>query len=97
MANLEGFKKSFDKRMSRNFGEKFKKDMVNRIENNEYTVREVSELYKVSTTAVYKWVYKYSILYQKGYRQIVEPMSSTNKVKELQNRIKELEQAVGQK
>jgi transposase-like protein len=97
MANLEGFKKSFDKRMSRNFGEKFKKDMVNRIENNEYTVREVSELYKVSTTAVYKWVYKYSILYQKGYRQIVEPMSSTNKVKELQNHIKELEQAVGQK
>lgn len=97
MANLEGFKRSFDKRMSRNFGEKFKKDMVNRIENNEYTVREVSELYKVSTTAVYKWVYKYSILYQKGYRQIIEPMSSTNKVKELQNRIKELEQAVGQK
>lgn len=97
MANLEGFKKSFDKRMSRNFGEKFKKDIVKRIENNEYSVREVSNLYNVSTTAVYKWVYKYSILYQKGYKQIVEPMSATNKVKELQSRIKELERAVGQK
>jgi uncharacterized protein YlxW (UPF0749 family) len=64
---------------------------------NEYTVRNISELYGVSTTAVYKWVYKYSILYQKGYKQIVEPMSTTRKVKELQNRIKELEQAVGQK
>lgn len=97
MANLEGFKKSFDKRMSRNFSEKFKKEIVKRIENNEYSVREVSKLYGVSTTAVYKWVYKYSILYQKGYRQIVEPMSSTKKVKELQDRIKELERAVGQK
>ncbi len=97
MANLEGFKKSFDKRLSRNFGEKFKKDMVNRIENNEFSVREISDLYGVSTTSVYKWVYKYSILYQKGYRQIIEPMSSTKKVKELQARIKELEQAVGQK
>ena len=97
MAKLEVFKKSFDKRMSRNFGEKFKKDMVQRIENNEYSVRDISELYGVSTTAIYKWVYKYSILYQQGYRQIVEPMSSTKKVKELQERIKELERAVGQK
>lgn len=97
MANLEGFKKSFGNRVTRNFGEKFKKDIVGRIDNNEYSVRDVSELYSVSTTAVYKWVYKYSILYQKGYRQIVEPMSSTKKVKELQARIRELERAVGQK
>jgi transposase-like protein len=97
MADLEGFKKCFDKRLSRSFGEKFKKDMVGRIENNEFTVREISALYGVSTTAVYKWVHKYSILYQKGYRQIVEPMSSTKKVKELQERIRELERAVGQK
>ncbi len=97
MANLNEFKKSFDKSINRTFGEKFKKDIVKRIENNEYTVRNISELYGVSTTAVYKWVYKYSILYQKGYKQIVEPMSTTRKVKELQNRIKELEQAVGQK
>ena len=97
MANLNEFKKIFNKNVNRTFGEKFKKDIVNRIENNEYSVREVSQLYGVSTTAVYKWVYKYSILYQKGYRQIIEPMSSTKKVKELQNRIKELERAVGQK
>lgn len=97
MANLNDFKKSFDTRLNRTFGEKFKKDIVKRIENNEHSVRDVSELYGVSRTAVYKWVYKYSILYQKGYKQIVEPMSSTKKVKELQDRIKELERAVGQK
>jgi len=97
MAKSEEFKKSFDQRRTRSFGEKFKKDIVKRVENNEYSVREVSDLYGVSVTSVYNWVYKYSILYQKGYRQIVEPMSSTKKVKELQTRIKELEQAVGQK
>ena len=56
MANLEGFKKSFDNRLSRYFSEKFKKDMVKRVENNEFSVREISGLYGVSTTAVYKWV-----------------------------------------
>ncbi|MEO9077373.1 MAG: transposase [Gelidibacter sp.] len=97
MANLNGLKKGFETNYNRTFGEKFKKDTVKRIENNEYTVSEISVLYDVSKTAVYKWVYKYSILYQKGYKQIVEPMSGTHKLKELQARINELEQAVGQK
>jgi len=90
-------KKTFDIRRNRHFGEKFKKDIVKSIEQNKFTVGEVSELYKVSRTSVYKWVYKYSVLYQKGYRQIVEPMSSNKKVKELQSKIKELEQIIGQK
>lgn len=97
MAKLEDYKKHFNSKCVRNFSDSFKRDVVSRIEKNEFTVREVSDLYGVSTTAVYKWVYKYSILYQKGYRQIVESMSTTHKVKELQARIKELERAVGQK
>lgn len=97
MANLNGLKKGFRTNRNRTFGEKFKKDTVKRIEDNEYTVGEISGLYDVSRTAVYQWIYKYSILHQKGYRQIIEPMSSTKKVKDLQLRIKELEQAVGQK
>jgi transposase len=60
-------------------------------------VSDISKLYGVSKTSVYKWIYKYSILYQKGYKQIIEPLSSTKKVKALQSRIKELEQAVGNK
>jgi transposase-like protein len=84
-------------KINRHFGSKFKKDIVNSIERNEFSVQEVSSLYSVSRTSVYKWIYKYSILYKKGYKQIIEPMSSTKKIKELQNRIKELEQVVGQK
>lgn len=97
MANLIDYKKTFDRKVSRTFGEKFKKQIVKGIENNRYTVREVSELYDVSTTAIYKWVYKYSILYEQGYKQIIEPMSDTKKIKDLLSRIKELESAVGKK
>lgn len=97
MAKKQTLKKSFNQLKNRHFGEKFKKDIVKCIEKNKYTVREVSNLYGVSTTSIYKWVYKYSNLYQKGYRQVIEPMSTSKKVNELQNKIKELEQIVGQK
>jgi transposase len=97
MANLGEYKKTFDQRCIRYFGEKFKKDIVRKIERNEFSVSEVSNLYNVSKTSVYNWVYQYSILYQKGYVQIIEPMSSSKKLKDLQTRIKALEQIVGQK
>lgn len=90
-------KKQFDQRRNRYFSESFKKQKVREIEKNQIRVTEVSQLYQVSRTSVYKWVYKYSSLYQKGLKQIIEPMSDTRKIKDLQNRIKELEQMVGQK
>ena len=97
MAKIGEYKKTFDQRRVRYFGEKFKKDVVRKIERNELSVLEVSILYEVSRTSVYKWVYKYSNLYKKGLKQVIEPMSSTKKIKDLQSRIKELEQIVGQK
>ena len=97
MAKLSEYKKTFDQRRIRYFGVKFKKDIVKKIERNEFSVSEVSSLYDISKSSVYNWVYKYSILYQKGYRQIIEPMSSSKKIKDLQTRIKDLEQIVGQK
>jgi transposase-like protein len=97
MANLENYNKVLKIGKCRCFSEKFKKDIVKGVERNKYSVREVSDLYDVSKVAVYKWIHKYSILYHGGYRQIVEPMSSTKKIKELQDTIKELERAIGSK
>lgn len=82
---------------SRRYGDKFKKDIVKGIDTNRHTVKEVSDLYGVSRASIYKWIYKYSHLYCKGYRQIIEPMSSNKKLSELQKKIKELERVVGQK
>ena len=97
MATLSSIKKHFDQRRLRTFSEPIKKEVVRKIENNLLTVSEASLQYQVSRTSVYKWVYKYSSLYAKGYRQIIEPMSSSKQIKVLKDRIKELEQIVGQK
>jgi len=82
-------------RQNRYFSEEFKKRKVKEIENNLTKVSEVSKTYDVSSTAVYKWIYKYSTHRKKQVKQIVEDMSDTKKIKELQARIKELEQMVG--
>ncbi len=74
-----------------------KLDLVRQIENGKLSVSEVSKIYKVSPTAIYKWLHKYSELHQSQIRVVVEKKSISKKQKELEARIKELEQAVGQK
>ena len=97
MATRSTFKKQFDQTRLRTFSESIKKEVVRKIENNLLTVHEASTGYQVSRTSVYKWVYKYSSLYSKGHRQIIEPMSSSKQIKALKDKIKELEQIVGKK
>lgn len=96
MATIEEFKERRS-RQNRYFSESFRKQKVREIERNLTTVREVSKTYEVSTTAVYKWLYKYSKRYEREHKQVIEPMSDTRKIKALQDKIKELEQMVGQK
>ena len=52
---------------------------------------------EVSTTAIYKWMAKYSLTYQRQHRIIVEKKSHQNKVKELERQLKELQAALGRK
>lgn len=84
-------------RQNRYFSESFKREKVREIERNIRTVMQVSKEFEVSTTAIYKWLYKYSAHRKKGIKQVIEPMSDAKKIKELEARIRELEQAVGQK
>lgn len=97
MAKPGAFKIKPTKRQNRIFSESFRKMIVREIERNLTTVLMVSREYEVSTTAVYKWLDKYSTLRAKQLRQIVEPMSEAHKIEELRKKIKELEQIIGQK
>lgn len=74
-----------------------KLELVKKIDRGELRVMDVCKTYGVSTTAVYKWLRKYSELYSKQTRVVVEKRSIGKKNKELQDKIKELEQALGQK
>lgn len=84
-------------RIPRYFSEGFRQAKVKEIERNLSTVAAVCHEYEVSRSAVYKWIYKYSLFRKRQIRQIIEPMSDTQKIKELQAKIKELERLVGQK
>jgi transposase-like protein len=97
MATKKAFRIKPTKRPIRYFSESFKKSKVREIERNLTTVRMVSKEYDVSATAVYKWVYKYSVFLARQVRQIIEPMSDAQKIKDLRKKIQELEQLVGQK
>ena len=97
MANRTDFSRQKTSRQVRFFSESFKQGKVHEIERNLITVRQVSKEYEVTTTAVYKWLYKYSHFRKKQNRQIIEPMSDSKKIEELRAKIKELEQLIGQK
>lgn len=58
---------------------------------------QLEKLYGVDNVSIYRWIYKFSTFNEKGFRVIEMKESSVNKVKELEQKIRELEQAVGQK
>jgi len=85
------------RRQNRYFSESFRKKKVKEIEQNISTVSEIAREYEVSLSAVYKWLYKYSRLYKKQVKQVVEPMSDTRKIKALKEEVKSLHQLIGEK
>ncbi len=83
-------------RQRRTFSTEFKKEKVSLIESGKLSVKELSEVYEVSHTAIYKWIKKFSTL-EHTERIVIEKISEEKKNKELLERIKELERAVGRK
>ena len=79
------------------YSESFKKARVKEYERGEYTVLQISRLFQLSDVTVYNWIYRYSTYNRKGYKVVEMQESGQDKVKQLEKRIKELEQALGQK
>jgi transposase-like protein len=86
-----------EERQNRYFSEEFKRQKVSDIEKKLVTAGQVCRQYQVSRTAVSKWLDKYSPMRKKRERMVHESDSDAYKVKQMQERIKELERAVGQK
>jgi len=81
----------------RRYSVEFKRNLVALFEKGSYSVLQLSRLYGVSFGVIYKWIYQYSTLNASGCRIVEMKESATDKLKLLENRIKELEQLVGQK
>ena len=78
------------------FSTAFKKEKVHQILEKKVTVQQISDLYEVSRTSIYKWIYKYSEL-ERGVKTVVQMQSEEQKSKELLHRVAELELIIGQK
>lgn len=81
----------------RRFSETFKREKVKEIEGKTITVLQLSRIYDVSTTAVYKWIRKYSKYQEKRERVVIEKESESYKTYQLQRKVAELERLLGQK
>ena len=97
MANLDQLNFNVVKRVSRYFSEDFKRKKVGELDRKLTTLAEISRQYEVSRAAVYKWIYKYSLMRKKAIKMVVEAQSDTSKIKALKDHIAQLEQLLGQK
>jgi transposase-like protein len=97
MAKLKQMQWQDNPRQTRYFSEGFKKQKVEEIEKNLVNIAELSREYLVTRSAIYKWIYKYSVMRKKGVRQVIESESDTRKIQQLKEKVKELERIVGQK
>jgi transposase len=84
-------------RRHRRFSEDFKLKIVELYEKGEYSVSELNKIYEISSECIYNWIYKYSKYNQKNIQVVEIKDSQSNKLKELEKKVQELERAVGQK
>ena len=97
MARLEQVNGKPATRITRYFSEDFKKKKVAELDKKVITIAEICKQYAVSTTAVYKWIYKYSLMRKKAIKMVIEAESDTARIQALKQHISELEQLLGQK
>lgn len=83
--------------LKRNYSEDFKLRLVNEYESGKHSVCELEKIYDITNPTIYNWIYKYSKYNKKSIKVVELKDSQMNKIKKLQSRIAELEQAVGQK
>ena len=96
MATLKQLEPRFT-RAHRYFSEEFKRKKVAELDKKITSISEICREYEVSTTAVYKWIYKFSNMRKKGVKIVIEAESDTAKIQALKQQISQLEQLLGQK
>jgi len=84
-------------RKKRIYSEEFKKRLVSDFESGKYSVGQLEKLHGVRNPLIYNWIYKFSNFNEHGSRVIEMNKSSKAKLKDLQDKITDLERTVGQK
>ena len=90
-------KKNVGLKPKRIYNESFRKERVKEYESGKYTVLELARLYGIAYQTIYLWIYRYSAYNKRNLKIVEHKDSATERVTQLQGRIKELERIVGQK
>lgn len=88
-------KRKLNKR--RQFSEQIRRKVVEEFRNGNYSVKELADLYYVSTTSIYNWIHKYSPADSPSINVVEMSESADKKVQDLKTRIAQLERKLGQK
>lgn len=97
MAKRDHFSLTLAERRRRTFSDTFKRDKVREIELGLVRISEVKKQYCVSDAAIYQWIRKFGIPKETPERLILETMSDTRALRDLKDRLADLERLVGQK
>jgi transposase-like protein len=81
----------------RYFSEAVRREVVSELDAKKTTIPQVCQDYGISRASVYSWLSKYSPLYVKKIVQVVEHQSESERRKQLENKIGELERIIGRK
>lgn len=84
-------------RQYRKFDVDFKKKVVQEYEEGKFSPTQIARMYNLNVSILYKWIYKYSSFQEKTYRIVEKHESTSEKLKQYENRIAELERTLGQK
>lgn len=84
-------------RQRRQFSPTLRKQVVRLVESGRLGVSAAAREYQVSTTTIYRWIYRYSTYNQKGAVLVVDKQSQDKQLEQMRQRIAELERAVGHK
>lgn len=84
-------------RRHRRYSDDFRRARVKDFESGTFSVAQISRLYNIAETVLYRWIKKYTTLPQQNAVIMEVPNSQTAKVKALEERLALLERKLGQK
>lgn len=90
-SNLKVLKKQ------RIYSEEFKRQLVKEFESGQLSVPQLERLHGICNASIYNWIHKFSTFNEKGTRIVEMEKSSTRRLQELEQKVKDLEQIVGRK
>ncbi|MCH2198962.1 MAG: transposase [Flavobacteriales bacterium] len=81
----------------RTYSEEFKRKLFSDFESDIASVKQLERQFGIKNAVIYRWIYKYSNYNEKNVTVAEMKDSQTNRIKELEKQIAQLEQSVGQK